>query len=102
MNDLSGFQHFYQPGQVGTSRTVLVLHGTGGDEGSLVPISRVVAPGASILSVRGKVLENGAPRFFRRLAEGVFDMEDLHFRTGELAEFVKVAANHYGFDTNDL
>jgi len=102
MSELSNFQHIFQKGSTDSGRTILALHGTGGDEGSLLPITRVVAPGASILSVRGKVLENGAPRFFRRLAEGVFDMEDLHFRTSELAEFIHQAATTYNFETKDL
>ena len=78
--------------------TLLLLHGTGGNEHDLVPLGRAVAPGAAILSPRGKVLEGSAPRFFRRLAEGVFDVPDLVARTHELAAFVDAAAGHYGFD----
>lgn len=78
--------------------TLLLLHGTGGDENDLVPLGRAVAPGAALLSPRGKVLEGSAPRFFRRLAEGVFDLPDLQARTHELAAFVRDAATHYGFD----
>lgn len=77
---------------------VLALHGTGGDERNLVPLAREVAPGAAILSPRGRVLESGMPRFFRRLAEGVFDLDDLRRRTAELAEFVLAAADRYGFE----
>ena len=68
--------------------TLLLLHGTGGDENDLVPIGRAVAPGSALLSPRGNVLENGAPRFFRRLAPGVFDEADIRLRAQELAEFV--------------
>ena len=78
--------------------TLLLLHGTGGDEHDLLPLGRAVAPGAALLSPRGKVLEGSAPRFFRRLAEGVFDVPDLVARTHELAAFVGAAAEHYRFD----
>ena len=82
--------------------TVLLLHGTGGNEEDLIPLGNEIAPGAAILSPRGKVLESGMPRFFRRLAEGVFDLEDLGFRTYELADFVKEASKIYGFDLKSL
>jgi phospholipase/carboxylesterase len=79
--------------------TLLLLHGTGGNEEDLIPLAYELDPRAAILSPRGKVLENGvAPRFFRRLAEGVFDLEDLKFRTNELADFVNDASKTYGFD----
>jgi phospholipase/carboxylesterase len=78
--------------------TLLLLHGTGGNEEDLIPLGQQIAPYAAILSVRGKVLENGMPRFFRRLAEGVFDIDDLKFRTYELADFVERASKVYGFD----
>jgi predicted esterase len=82
-----------------TSRTVLLLlHGTGGNEDDLVPLAPAIAPGASVLSPRGRVLEHGMPRFFRRLAEGVFDIPDLIARTEELAGFIADAAAKYGFD----
>jgi predicted esterase len=78
--------------------TLLLLHGTGGNEQDLIPLGRELYPRAAILSPRGKVLESGMPRFFRRLAEGVFDIEDLKFRTHELADFVEKASKVYGFD----
>ena len=78
--------------------TLLLLHGTGGDERDLIPLADIIDPQANILSVRGQVLEHGANRFFRRLAEGVFDEEDLVFRTKRLKEFVDWAAGHYQFD----
>jgi phospholipase/carboxylesterase/glyoxalase family protein len=88
-----------QPGAGEAERTtLLMLHGTGGDENDLVPLGQMLLPGAAILSPRGKVLERGAPRFFRRLAEGVFDLEDLKTRTDELAQFIKDAAEHYKLD----
>jgi predicted esterase len=96
-----GFVHRYSPGD-GSGATLLVLHGTGGNEEDLIPLAQDLAPGASILSPRGKVSEHGAPRFFRRLAEGVFDHEDLLFRTHELAEFVEAAAEQYGFDLSKV
>ena len=77
--------------------TLLALHGTGGDENDLVPLVRSLLPGAGILSPRGAVLEHGAPRFFRRLAEGVFDLPDLKLRTETLADFIEEAARTYGF-----
>lgn len=83
----SSFVHRYVPG-TDTSVTLVLLHGTGGDEDSLIPLSKAVAPDASVLAVRGKVLENGMPRFFRRFAEGVFDIDDLKFRSNELSDFV--------------
>jgi phospholipase/carboxylesterase len=72
----------------GSAPTMVLLHGTGGDENDLLPIGRLIAPGATLLGVRGKVLEHGSPRFFRRLSEGVFDLDDLRFRTNELADFL--------------
>src|SRR5215211_5010704 len=78
--------------------TLVLLHGTGGNEEDLIFLGKEIDPNASLLSPRGKVLENGMPRFFRRLAEGVFDIEDLKFRTYELADFVEKASKVYGFD----
>jgi len=95
-----GFAHRFFPGEVGA--TLLLLHGTGGSENDLVPLGRELAPGAALLSPRGKVSEYGAARFFRRFAEGVFDQEDLVFRTHELAEFVQAASREYGFDPTRL
>src|SRR5882724_137454 len=87
------FIHEFVPGS--SSRTLLLLHGTGGSERDLIPLGRELDPNAALLSPRGKVLENGMPRFFRRLAEGVFDLEDLKTRTNELADFVAAAVRHY-------
>src|SRR5207248_10196628 len=89
------FIHEFVPGK--SDRTLLLLHGTGGNERDLVPLGRELDPKAALLSPRGKVLENGMPRFFRRVAEGVFDLEDLIKRTNELADFVAATAQHYGF-----
>jgi phospholipase/carboxylesterase len=83
-------------------RILLLLHGTGGDENDLLPLGRELDPAAALLSVRGQVLENGMPRFFRRLAEGVFDEQDVIRRAQELADFVGVAATHYEFDPRHL
>ena len=82
--------------------TLLLLHGTGGDEHDLLALGRVLAPGASLLSPRGNVLEGAMPRFFKRLAEGVFDLADLERRTKELAAFVREASVSYGFDLDRL
>jgi len=97
---ISDFIHEFIPGS--SSRTLLLLHGTGGNERDLIPLGRELDPNAALLSPRGKVLENGMPRFFRRLAEGVFDLEDLKHRTNEVSEFVAAAAQHYGFATDQL
>jgi phospholipase/carboxylesterase len=86
-----------------TFATFLLLHGTGGNEQDLIPLAYELDKSAAILSPRGKVLENGiAPRFFRRLAEGVFDIEDLKFRTNELADFVVDASKTYDFDLQHI
>jgi predicted esterase len=92
------FIHRYEPPVRPELPTLLLLHGTGGDENDLLPLGRNLLPDAGMLSPRGKVLEQGMPRFFRRLAEGVFDVEDLKRRTAELAEFVAETADHYRFD----
>ena len=90
------FSHRFAPGERPAARPLLLLHGTGGDENDLLPLGRMVAPGAPLLSPRGKVLEHGMPRFFRRLAEGVFDEDDVRARAHELADFVAAARDHYG------
>jgi predicted esterase len=94
------FIHEFVPGK--SERTLFLLHGTGGNERDLIPLGRELDPNAALLSPRGKVLENGMPRFFRRLAEGVFDLEDLKYRTHELADFVTAAAQHYGFARDNV
>lgn len=102
-----GFIHKFIPSNIKVERkggskkvpTFLLLHGTGGNEEDLIPVAREISSEAAILSPRGKILEDGiAARFFRRLAEGVFDLEDLRFRTNELANFVNNASKTYGFD----
>lgn len=93
-----GFVHRFVPAaEPGNPVTLLLLHGTGGNEDDLIPLGQALLPGAAILSPRGKVLERGMPRFFRRFAEGVFDVEDLKFRTHELARFIETAREAYGF-----
>lgn len=87
--------HRFERGDVQRA-PLLLLHGTGGDEADLLPLGRMVAPGASLLSPRGRVLENGMPRFFRRLSEGVFDYDDVRARADELADFVVEARDTYG------
>lgn len=97
MSDLD-FLHRFIPSKAKSSRVLLLLHGTGGDESDLLPLGHELDPAAALLSPRGKVSENGAPRFFRRFAEGVFDEEDVKVRANELADFVARAAVRYGFD----
>jgi predicted esterase len=97
--DTLGFTHVHvPPTDPAETRTLLLLHGTGGDERDLLQLGAMVAPGARLLGVRGQVLEGGMPRFFRRLAEGVFDEADLVRRAGDLAAFVPAAAGAYRFD----
>lgn len=104
--DALGFIHRYIPPTAGAelagSTTLLLLHGTGGDEEDLIPLGQALLPGAGVLSPRGKVVERGAPRFFRRLAEGVFDQADLARRTGELAEFIAAAAKTYELNRDGI
>lgn len=95
-------KHIFVEGQSKTAQTLLLLHGTGGNERDLMSLAEVIAPHASVLGVKGNVLENGMPRFFRRLAEGVFDEEDLIFRTKELHDFVTESAEQYGFDRTQV
>ncbi len=101
MRDLD-FVHKWIPGTEGSSRVLLLLHGTGGDENSLLALGREFDPEAAQLSLRGKVDENGALRFFRRIAEGVFDEEDLVRRAHELADFLGAAAGNYDFALSDV
>lgn len=96
MTDTSAFVHRFVPASASGLPPLLLLHGTGGDENDLMPLGQAVLPGAALLSPRGKVLEGGMPRFFRRLAEGVFDHEDVVRRTHELADFVAAAREAYG------
>ena len=90
------FIHRFERGARPTALPLLILHGTGGDENDLIPLGKMVSPGAALLSPRGKVLEHSMPRFFRRLAEGVFDEEDVRARANELADFVVAARAEYG------
>jgi len=101
------FRHRFIASQIATQSgasniTLLMLHGTGGTETDLLDMGRVIAPEAALLSPRGKVLENGMSRFFRRLAEGVFDLDDLKLRTHELADFITAAADAYQFDREHM
>lgn len=97
---LNDFKHIFQSG-TGDS-TLLLLHGTGADEGDLIPLARQLGWTGHILSLRGRVSEQGMPRFFKRLSFGVFDLEDLALRTQELLDYLPVAAAHYGFDRQQL
>lgn len=95
------FTHRFLPGRA-AAPVLLLLHGTGGTEDDLLDLGRTLFPGAALLSPRGKVLENGLPRFFRRLSEGVFDEADLILRTHELADFISAAALKYRFDPGQV
>lgn len=102
MNDDLGFIHRFVPGEDSSVETLLVLHGTGGNENDLIGIGQAIAPSAAILSPRGNVLENGAPRFFRRIAEGVFDPKEVRSRGEELARFIRAAAVTYRLDPSRI
>jgi predicted esterase len=99
---LSFIHRFVPAAKGGAAPVLLLLHGTGGTENDLLDLGRSLLPDAALLSPRGKILENGMPRFFRRLAEGVFDEEDLIFRTHELADFIEAAAKRYAFDPRSV
>jgi phospholipase/carboxylesterase len=103
MTEDLGFIHRFVPSEDPSgNETLIVLHGTGGDENDLIGIGQAIAPGAAILSPRGNVLEGGAPRFFRRLAEGVFDPKEVHSRGEELARFIRAAVVTYRLDATRL
>ncbi len=95
-------KHIFKQGTDPNQPVLLLLHGTGGNERDLLPLAELIAPSASVLGVRGNVSENGMPRFFRRLAEGVFDEPDLIARTHELNEFLDAAATEYQFDRRNI
>ncbi len=96
MSDDLAFIHRFEPGNRLEAPPLLLLHGTGGDESDLLSLGQAVSPGSALLSPRGKVLEHGMPRFFRRLSEGIFDEDDVRRRADELADFVEVARARYG------
>lgn len=99
---LEDYEHVWEPATEADAPTVLLLHGTGADEHDLLPLGRALAPGAALLSPRGTVDENGMNRWFRRLREGVFDVEDLIARTGELAVWIGEATRAYGLDPDRI
>ena len=96
MNKPSNFIHRFEPATRLEAPPLLLLHGTGGDENDLLQLGRLVSPGSALLSPRGKVIENGMPRFFHRHAEGVFDEDDVRRRANELADFIETARKDYG------
>lgn len=101
VSQLAGYEYRFEAG-TDAQPVLLLLHGTGGSETDLIPFARLIAPTATIVSPRGNVLENGMPRFFRRIAEGVFDLEDLRVRTAQLGQFIGEAAARHGFDAAAL
>lgn len=101
MSETQSFIHRFVPGQSGKG-TLLILHGTGGNEDDLLPVGRMLNSESALLSPRGKVLENGAPRFFRRIREGVFDEEDVILRANELADFVSAAVKENSLDASQV
>ena len=97
-----GFAHRFEPATVPGAPFLLLLHGTGGDENSLIPLGKAMAPGAALLSPRGQVVEQGMARFFRRHAEGDFDQADLELRTKDLAEFIERASATYAIPAGKI
>jgi phospholipase/carboxylesterase len=95
-------KHIFEKGTQEEAPTLVLFHGTGGTEHDLLPLAKLISPESSVLSVRGNIVENGMPRFFKRLAEGVFDEADLIFRTKEVNDFLDQAAAQYGFDRGNL
>jgi len=102
MTTYQALHYVYQPARLPATRTLLLLHGTGGDEHDLLPLAAHFGPALNVLSLRGNVLENGMPRFFRRLDVGLFDEEDVIFRTHELVRFVRQLSERAGFDATQL
>ena len=95
-------KHLFKEGTNPSKPTLLLLHGTGGNEQDLLPLAEMIDAEASVLSVRGNIVENGMPRFFKRLAEGVFDVENLKEETKNLADFIDEAAKKYGFNRENV
>jgi phospholipase/carboxylesterase len=102
MSVLQEFTYQFQPATAPDLPTLLLLHGTGGGEHDLLPLGRLLCEGAALLSPRGRVIEHGMPRYFRRFAEGVFDLDDVRVRAGELAGFVTAAAEAHGLDAGRI
>jgi len=100
LSQLEGYDYRFEQGTDRSGPVLFLLHGTGGNEHDLIPLARLVAPAADIVSPRGNVSENGAARYFRRIAEGVFDLEDLAARTAQLQQFLRAAADRHGFETD--
>lgn len=100
--DYSALKYIYQPSATPGAYALLLLHGTGGNENDLIPLAKNFGDGYNILSVRGNVSENGMPRFFKRLGMGVFDEDDLRFRTDEMVQFIQNVATTEGFDSTKL
>jgi phospholipase/carboxylesterase len=98
----SGFAHRFEPGTNPAAPALLLLHGAGGDENTLLPLGRAIAPGAPLLSPRGRVLEHGMSSFVRRLEKGAIDLEDLEFRTSELKSFGAAASETYSLTSERL
>lgn len=98
MSVLQEFAYQFQPATMPDRPTLLLLHGTGGSEHDLLPLGRLLCEGAALLSPRGRVIEHGMPRFFRRFSEGVFDLDDLRARAAELAGFVEGATAAHGLE----
>lgn len=101
--DIENFTHQFIPGQESnTPFTLLLLHGNGGTESDLLLLGRALAPHAPLLSPRGRIIENGKPRFYRLISPADFEVTDLRVRADELASFVRTAAGVYHFDADNL
>src|SRR6476620_276752 len=100
--DFQPLKYIYQPSEKNGAYTLLLLHGTGGDEHDLVPLAKHFGTDMNVLSLRGNVSEHGMPRFFKRLGMGIFDEKDLEFRTHEMAAFIRQLSEKEGFDLNKI
>lgn len=96
------YHHVFEPGTDPAAPPLLLLHGTGGSEHDLLRLGRAISPGSALLSPRGDVSEGGALRFFARLAEGVFDPQEITRRTQALGDFLVAAGAHYKIDLTRL
>ena len=95
-------KYIFHPGSDENANTLLLLHGTGGDETDLIPLADKFGKGINTLSLRGNVSEHGMPRFFKRLGMGIFDEEDLRFRTEEMVQFLIEISATEGFDPGKI
>ena len=83
-------------------RLIILLHGTGGNENSLLSLGEYIDENASLLGVRGNIDENGLNRFFKRLRPGVFDIENLYYETENLSNFIEKLVGDEAFNIDEV